>query len=105
MFRHGAPPVAVSARVRDDEVELRVTDAGPGVPVELGPRVFDRFATAGPTSGTGLGLYLVREIARIHGGEALYRPPADGSPTTFLVRFPVAAASRRRDHTTPGTFR
>lgn len=102
--RHGAPPFEVSARVRDDEVELRVTDAGPGVPVDLVPRVFDRFATAGPTSGTGLGLYLVREIARVHGGDADYQPPADGSPTTFRVRFPVAASSQRRNHPTP-TFR
>jgi signal transduction histidine kinase len=92
--RHGLAPLAVSARVRHDEVELRVTDAGPGVPSGLVPRVFDRFATAGATSGTGLGLYLVREIARGHGGEAAYQPPADGRPTTFLIRFPVAAASR-----------
>ncbi|TGN66944.1 PAS domain S-box protein [Nocardioides eburneiflavus] len=92
--RHGAPPYAVSARVRDDEVELRVTDAGPGVPVELVPRVFDRFATAGPTSGTGLGLYLVREIARVHGGEVDYQPPADGSPTAFCVRFPTPTPFR-----------
>jgi signal transduction histidine kinase len=90
--RHGAPPLAVSAQVHDDEVELRVTDAGPGVPVELVHRLFDRFATAGPTSGTGLGLYLVREIARGHHGEAVYQPPDDGSPTSFIIRFPVAVA-------------
>ena len=70
--RHGAPPFAVSAHVREDQAELRVTDAGSGVPAELVPRVFDRFATAGPTSGTGLGLYLVREIVRGHGGEVAY---------------------------------
>ena len=92
-FRHGAPPFTMGARVRDDHVELRVTDAGPGVPDELVPRLFDRFAAAGATSGTGLGLYLVREIARGHGGKVVYQPPAEDSPTTFLVRFPVAAAS------------
>ena len=98
--RHGAPPLAVSAQVRGDEVELRVSDAGPGVPVELVPRVFDRFTTAGPTSGTGLGLYLVREIARAHGGEAGYQPPTDGRPTTFLIRFPATGASENdgREH-------
>lgn len=97
--RHGAPPLVVSGRVRGDEVELRVTDSGPGVPADLVTRVFDRFATAGPTSGTGLGLYLVREIARGHAGEAVYQPPAADSPTTFLVRFPVAAGEpERRPH-------
>jgi PAS domain S-box-containing protein len=106
--RHGAPPLAASAQVRDDQVELRVTDAGPGVPVELVSRVFERFATAGPTSGTGLGLYLVREIATGHGGEASYLPPAGGRPTTFLMRFPAAptssdpAASPREQPAGPG---
>ena len=92
-IRHGAPPFTMGAQVRGDHVELRVTDAGHGVPDELVSRLFDRFAAAGATSGTGLGLYLVREIARGHGGEVVYQPPADDSPTTFLIRVPVAAAS------------
>ena len=90
-IRHGAPPFAMGARVRDGHVELRVTDAGQGVPDELVSRLFDRFAAAGASSGTGLGLYLVREIARGHGGDVVYQPPADDSPTTFLIRVPVAA--------------
>lgn len=92
-IRHGAPPVMVGARVRDAQVELRVTDAGTGVPDELVPRLFDRFAAAGATGGTGLGLYLVREIARGHGGEVAYSAPGDGGPTTFLMRFPVPHAT------------
>ena len=89
--RHGAGPVGMAADVRDDHVEVRVTDAGPGVPAELVPRLFDRFATAGATSGTGLGLYLVREIVRHHGGEVRYQPPEAGSPTTFAITLPVDA--------------
>ncbi len=92
--RHGGPPVTMGGQVRDGEVELRVTDEGRGVPDELVPRLFDRFAAAGATSGTGLGLYLVREIARGHGGGAVYLPPTEGDPTTFLIRFPMAAAGR-----------
>ncbi|WP_307807870.1 PAS domain S-box protein [Nocardioides xinjiangensis] len=92
--RHGSPPFSVAATVRDDQVELRVTDAGRGAPHELVPRLFDRFATAGATSGTGLGLYLVREIARGHGGDAVYQPPAEDSPTTFVIRFPLDAGDR-----------
>nr|WP_300053293.1 PAS domain S-box protein [uncultured Nocardioides sp.] len=91
-IRHGAPPFTMGAQVRGDHVELRVTDAGHGVPEELVLRLFDRFAAAGATGGTGLGLYLVREIARGHGGEVVYQPPVDDSPTTFLIRVPVAAA-------------
>ena len=92
--RHGAPPFAISTEVRDRQVEIKVTDAGRGVPDEVAPRLFDRFATAGAAGGTGLGLYLVREIMRGHGGDALYEPPGPDNPTAFVTRFPVAPAGR-----------
>lgn len=98
--RHGAPPFTMGARVQDDQVELWVTDAGRGVPDELVPRLFDRFAAAGAASGTGLGLYLVREIARGHGGEAVYRPPTGARPSTFVIRFPAPPAGRGHGVTT-----
>ena len=61
--RHGAPPVEV--RVRPGEI--RVCDAGPGVPAAERERIFEPFYSK---RGTGLGLSLVRQIARRHGGEA-----------------------------------
>jgi signal transduction histidine kinase len=61
--RHGAPPVRVSLRGG----ELRVCDAGPGVPEAERERIFEPFYSR---RGTGLGLALVRQIARRHGGEA-----------------------------------
>jgi PAS domain S-box-containing protein len=92
--RHGVPPVTMVAQVRDDQVEVRVSDAGPGVPAEVVPRLFDRFATAGATGGTGLGLYLVREIMKGHSGDATYEPQGPGGPAAFVVRFPVSTAKR-----------
>ena len=83
-IRHGAPPITLSAAV-DGDVRIRCLDSGPGVPTELVPRLFERFAIGGPTGGTGLGLYLVREIARGHGGEAEYHPPRPGQPTEFEI--------------------
>ncbi|MCF6377691.1 PAS domain S-box protein [Nocardioides KLBMP 9356] len=88
-LRHGEAPVAVTAALLADLVEVRVTDAGPGAPREMAGRMFERFATGGRTSGTGLGLYLVREIARHHGGDVTYTPPRAGSPTTFTLTLPV----------------
>ncbi|CUR59212.1 putative PAS/PAC sensor hybrid histidine kinase [metagenome] len=92
--RHGRAPLAVAARMGDDAVELRVTDAGPGVPDDLVPRLFDRHATSGAAGGSGLGLHLVREIVRGHGGDVVYEPPSGVNPTTFVVRLP-------RDSTNP----
>ena len=92
--RHGAPPFTPRGDVGDDTVRIRVSDAGPGVPADLVPQLFQRFSHAGPSAGSGPGLYLVREIARGHGGEAAYRPPADGQPVTFELRLPQRALGR-----------
>ncbi|MPZ94958.1 MAG: PAS domain S-box protein [Propionibacteriales bacterium] len=85
--RHGAPPIQLDAVV-DEEIHIRVTDAGSGVSSALVPHLFEQFATAGPARRTGLGLHIVREIARAHGGDAEYRPPGPGQPTTFALRLP-----------------
>ncbi|WP_331526796.1 PAS domain S-box protein [Nocardioides sp.] len=92
--RHGTPPVGLIGAV-DDVVRICVTDAGSGVPDELVPHLFERFAVIGPSGGTGLGLHLVREIARRHGGDVTYRAPAGNQPTTFEITIP-----RRHDAAT-----
>jgi signal transduction histidine kinase len=61
--RHGAPPIEVAVKGR----ELRVCDGGSGVPQAERERVFEPFYSK---RGVGLGLALVRQIARRHGGEA-----------------------------------
>jgi PAS domain S-box-containing protein len=86
--RHGQQPITVAARVEPECVTITVSDAGNGVPVELVPRLFERFAIAGPTGGTGLGLYLVRRIALGHDGDAVYRPPGRGVPHVFELTLP-----------------
>ncbi len=92
-LRHGSPPVRVSALTVGDSVEIRVSDQGRGVPEELRARLFDRFATGVSKGGTGLGLFIVRELARAHGGEATYEPPNGRSlPGRFVVRIPRSAA-------------
>jgi signal transduction histidine kinase len=61
--RHGAPPIDLKVR----EGEIRLCDGGQGVPEAERERVFEPFYSR---RGTGLGLALVRQIARQHGGEA-----------------------------------
>jgi PAS domain S-box-containing protein len=89
---HGAAPVRVIARSDGDDVVVEVQDAGHGVPPEMRERLFERFSTGRARGGTGLGLYIVRQLARAHGGDASYRPPGGGRPGAFVVRLPRAGA-------------
>jgi two-component system, OmpR family, sensor histidine kinase SenX3 len=76
-----------------DSVSLRVSDNGVGMqPKEL-KRIFKRFYRApnsisGQVSGTGLGLFIVRSIARRHGGDAYAESRGEGLGSTFTMRLP-----------------
>lgn len=90
---HGAPPVRVSAAEVDGMATIRVVDSGEGVDPEFLPRLFDRFAT-GDLDGTGLGLFIARELARAHGGNATYEPPTeDQAAGAFRLTVPLAPPS------------
>ncbi len=89
---------AIDVRLRrdGDSTYLIVADSGPGIdPADL-PRIFDRFyrGAAARGEGSGLGLSLCREIARLHGGEiAAANRPAGGA--AFTVTLPLDASARR----------
>ena len=74
-IRHsGSPDVSVSVDVGGHEVRVAVEDRGVGIPAEEAERVFERFHRIDPartaeTGGAGLGLAIVRRIARLHGGD------------------------------------
>ena len=96
-FTHTPAGTAVRLEIRrDGDVALiRVEDDGPGIPEELGDSVFDRFvhgldrADCEGTGDTGIGLAIVRAVARDHGGEATVgRSPSDGAQ--FDVRLPLS---------------
>lgn len=91
-LRYGAQPVCVSAHADGDQVVITVSDAGQGVPADLVPRLFERFASGRHRGGTGLGLFIVRELARAHGGDAWYAPGPTGG-ACFGLSLPAARSA------------
>ena len=92
-LRHTDPGTAVEATVErvNGEVILAVEDDGPGIPLELQEKVFERFFRAhGDRSGSsGLGLSIVKAVAESHQGRVTLEPPLDGRGARFVVRFPA----------------
>jgi signal transduction histidine kinase len=71
-----------------DDLVLRFSDNGPGIPDEIADKLFQSFVTMGKKNGTGLGLAIVKTIAEEHEGSVSFKSKA-GKGTTFEVRFPV----------------
>jgi len=87
--RHGAPPVTVSLARQDGQAIVEVADAGAGIPAGDHDRAFTPFhRVGGDSKGAGLGLALVRQIARLHGGDATVAPRT-GQPSCFRVSLPA----------------
>jgi K+-sensing histidine kinase KdpD len=76
-----------------DDVVLRVSDDGPGIPEEHLPHLFKRFyrvpERAAGVRGTGLGLFICEQILQAHGGTIMAESQV-GAGTTFLIRLPHA---------------
>lgn len=91
--RYGAPPLAVEACAEGEWIDIRVRDAGPGVPAEFVGDLFEPFtrstrARAVTTEGSGLGLAIVQQLARAEGGEAWYEQNRPHG-SCFAVRLPA----------------
>ncbi|HEY5128822.1 MAG TPA: DUF4118 domain-containing protein, partial [Bradyrhizobium sp.] len=86
--------VLVDALVVPNEIALRVTDDGPGIPPQALPQVFDKFIKGGATQadggqGTGLGLAIAKGIMEAHGGSiSADSPHANGHGTRISLTFP-----------------
>ena len=88
--------IEVSLRLEDGAAALRVKDTGVGVPPAEVPRLFERFHRVEGTrarthEGSGIGLALVQELVKMHGG-AIHAESTLGAGTTFTVTVPLGAA-------------
>jgi signal transduction histidine kinase/DNA-binding response OmpR family regulator len=93
--------VSVWLGLVEDSVELRVKDTGTGIPAAELPHIFERFqrvqgARSRTHEGTGIGLALVHELVRVHGG-SIRAESQEGVGSTFIVRLPRGSAHLPQD--------
>jgi signal transduction histidine kinase len=98
-IKYSGDKVDVAVRVETDDrhVVLRVRDAGVGIPQGELKRIFRRFYRVSHRSltqvkGTGLGLFIVRAIARKHGGKVFAESAGEGQGTTVTMELPRSVA-------------
>ncbi|MHC4406376.1 MAG: sensor histidine kinase, partial [Planctomycetota bacterium] len=92
--------VRVSATTDNEEVAVKISDTGIGIPREELPHIYDRFyrvdkARSRANGGSGLGLSICRTIVEAHGGTITAQSESEAG-TTFEIRLPLS--------TTPGTL-
>ncbi len=97
----GVQITAELAMERPGFLRLRVTDTGVGIPPAQLNRVFHRFYRVGGNAvakvkGTGLGLFIVRAIARQHGGDVSAQSYGEGQGTTITLHLPLVTQSSPR---------
>ncbi len=101
-LQHGCGRVSVRARrggVRPGRIAIEVADEGTGVPAGMEEAAFERFRKLHPDSpGAGLGLAIVRQVARSHGGDARFAPGTG----RVIVSLPEAGPDSRIEFQRPG---
>src|SRR5882724_2550869 len=83
----GGGILTITTDLVQDQVVLRISDTGVGIPPEILPRLFEPFMTHGKSSGTGLGLAIGRSVVEAHGGK-ISLSSVYGSGTTIDIRLP-----------------
>ena len=86
--------VTAALYTEDDKLRLELSDDGPGVPEEEMDKIFDAFyrgdkARQNPGNGSGLGLSIVREIMKGHGGRIWAEKGTGGKGLKFVMEFPM----------------
>ena len=98
-YSQGDPKILVELdELHDQRIAVRVTDNGVGISAAELKRIFKRFyripaSVAVRTKGSGLGLFIVRSVAKKHGGKAFAESAGQGQGSTFTLQLPAAPAS------------
>jgi two-component system sensor histidine kinase KdpD len=81
-------PIELSASNTEDAVTIEIADRGPGIPVGMEEKIFDKFYRASPNSmtGVGLGLTICKGIVEAHGGHIMAKNrPGGGALFSFTL--------------------
>lgn len=97
-YAAGGGHVAIAVRRAGDALEVRVQDRGPGVPETYQEQVFEAFyrvdnRLSGAAAGTGIGLSVARELARLHGGDLRLEPVPEGACFLLTLHAPLIGAA------------
>lgn len=86
---HCARQIYIRANAGHDALDIQIEDTGSGIPASMKEKIFDPFYTTRKIgSGTGLGLFVCRNIVKIHKGEIRFESQS-GEGTTFYIRLPL----------------
>jgi signal transduction histidine kinase len=98
--------VELSAQVDGGRLRLAVRNDGPGIAAEIRPRLFEKYATHGPGDhqNSGLGLYLCRVVAELHGGR-IGLVEREGWSVSFEAELPLGGRHEGRRRLAPGRGR
>jgi two-component system, OmpR family, sensor histidine kinase SenX3 len=91
-YSRGRVRIHIESKTRDQDVLIRISDEGVGIPPADLKRIFKRFYRSGwartKAKGTGLGLFIVRDILKKHGGGVVAESEGEGKGATFTLRLP-----------------
>ena len=95
--------IAIIATARDGQLEISVSDTGPGIPADQLDRIFERFhrvdgGRSRDTGGSGLGLAIARAIVEAHGG-SIHAESALGQGATFHLELPGYHPNQQAEQT------
>jgi signal transduction histidine kinase len=87
--------VIVDKKKEEEQVVISVKDTGEGISKEVLPRLFSKFTTSDSKTGTGLGLYICKNIVEAHGGRISAENNSDDKGATFIFTLPI---NEKRDN-------
>ena len=84
-------PIEIAAETDGKHIQVTVADRGPGIPADEREAIFERFRRGRnhAEQGTGIGLYLVRELVAAHGGTVWVEDRPDGGGAKFVITLPT----------------